>query len=99
MGYEIKNIADVTLYDTRTGEKIMQLDSLKVIDGGFTNTFKDMPIWNLPKEIKITLQDTCFNPQTLKALTCIKRTLFKPPASDKMQHVSWRYISYANGKN
>lgn len=72
--YGIKEVADVTLYDTETGAPVLFLDTLKVSTieqtaeqaearGGKGNP--PLIIWDYGKEITVTLEDALFSPASM----------------------------------
>ena len=72
--YGIKEVADVTFYDTATGAPALYLDTLKVstieetaqqstATGGKGNAA--LIIWDYGKEITVTLEDALFSPASM----------------------------------
>ena len=75
--YGIKEVADVTIYDTATGEPVLFLDTLKVSTieqtaeqaearGGKGNS--PLIIWDYGKEITVTLEDALFSPASMAVM-------------------------------
>lgn len=75
--YGIKEVADVTFYDTVTNEPVLFLDTLKVSTieqtaeqvsarGGKGNP--ELIVWDYGKEITLNLEDALFSPQSMNLM-------------------------------
>lgn len=75
--YGIKEVADVTFYDTKTGKPVLFLDTLKVSTieqtaeqvsarGGKGNP--ELIVWDYGKEITLNLEDALFSPQSMNLM-------------------------------
>lgn len=75
--YGIKEVADVTFYDTETGKPVLFLDTLKVSTieqtasqasarGGKGNP--ELIVWDFGKEITLNLNDALFSPQSMNLM-------------------------------
>lgn len=75
--YGLKEVANVTFYDTKTGKVVLFLDSLKVSTiettaentearGGWGNPA--LITWDYNKEVNVTLEDALFSAASLKTI-------------------------------
>lgn len=75
--YGIKEVADVTFYDTETNKPVLFLDTLKVSTieqtaeqtsarGGKGNP--ELIVWDYGKEITLNLEDALFSPQSMNLM-------------------------------
>lgn len=75
--YGLKEVANVTFYDLKTGMPVLFLDTLKVSNietsaenvsaqGGWGNP--KLITWEYGKEVNLTLEDALFSPESLKVM-------------------------------